>query len=97
VTREITSTADLIMIVSDVVVVITMNILDLTPQQLKRAAAIRKKIDNLNGELRSLVDGSMTNSATSRKKRRMSAAVRKKIAAAQNARWAKLRRRENQI
>jgi hypothetical protein len=69
-----------------------MNILDLTPQQLKRAASIKERLDGLNKELRRLLDGAMTNGATSRKKRTMSAAVKRKIAAAQKARWAKLRR-----
>ena len=31
-----------------------MNILDLTPQQLKRAASIKEQIDALNRELRQL-------------------------------------------
>ena len=68
-----------------------MNILDLTPQQLKRAAAIKEQIQALNKELRILLDGSLDR-ATSGKKRTMRAAARRKIAAAQRARWAKLRR-----
>jgi hypothetical protein len=69
-----------------------MNILDLTPQQLRHAASIKEKLDTLNKELRTLLDGAMTNGATSGKKRTMSAAVKRKIAAARRARWAKLRR-----
>jgi len=70
-----------------------MKITDLTPQQLRRAAAIKERLDGLNNELRRLLDGAMTNQATtSRKKRTMSAAVKRKIAAAQKARWAKRRR-----
>jgi len=70
-----------------------MKITDLTPQQLRRAAAIKERLDGLNNELRRLLDGAMTNRATtSRKKRTMSAAVKRKIAAAQKARWAKRRR-----
>ena len=69
-----------------------MNITDLTPHQLRRAAAIKEKLDGLNKELRRLLDGATTDGATSGKKRTMSAAVRRKIAAAQRARWAKLRR-----
>jgi hypothetical protein len=68
-----------------------MNILDLTPQQLKRTAAIKEQIQALNKELRILLDGSLDR-ATSGKKRTMSAAARRKIATAQRARWAKLRR-----
>ena len=69
-----------------------MNITDVTSQQLKRAAAIKEKLDALNRELRSLLDGSSSNGAASGKKRTMSAAVKRKIAAAQWARGAKLRR-----
>jgi hypothetical protein len=67
-----------------------MNITDLTPQQLRQAASIKEKLAALNSELRGLLNGEITKS-TSRKKRTMSAAVKKKIAAAQRARWAKLR------
>jgi hypothetical protein len=67
-----------------------MNITDLTPQQLRRAAAIKEKLDSLNKELRRLLDSATTDGATSKKKRMMSAAARRKIAAAQRARWAKL-------
>ena len=70
-----------------------MNILDVTPQQLKRAASIKEQIEALNKELHQLLDGSTTNAAISRKKRTMSAVVKKKIAAAQRARWAKVKRR----
>jgi hypothetical protein len=69
-----------------------MTILDLTAQQLRRAASIREKLDALNTELRSLLDGSSSNGAPSGKKRTMTAAVKRKIAAAQRTRWAKMRR-----
>ena len=68
-----------------------MNITDLTPQQLRRAASIREQIDRLNKELRQLLDGSIRNGTSPTKKRTMSPAVRSKIAAAQRARWAKLK------
>ncbi len=70
-----------------------MNILDLTPNQLKRAAAIKEQIENLSRELSAIL-GAPAKSApnSNRKKRPMSAAVKKKIAAAQRARWANLRR-----
>jgi len=45
----------------------------------------------LNKELRSLLNGVMTNVAKSEKKRTMSAATRRKTATAQLARWAKRR------
>jgi|RhiMethySRZTD1v2_1073278.scaffolds.fasta_scaffold25850_6 hypothetical protein len=38
-----------------------MNITDLTPQHLRRAASIKEKLDTLNRELRSLLDGSPSN------------------------------------
>jgi hypothetical protein len=69
-----------------------MNITELTPQQLRRAASIKEKLDALSRELRSVLDGTSTNGAPLGKKRTMSASARRKIAAAQRARWAKLRR-----
>ena len=69
-----------------------MNILDLTPQHLKRAASIKGQIDALNKQLRHLLERSTANGATPRKKRTMSAAVKKKIAAAQKARWTRAKR-----
>jgi len=69
-----------------------MNIIDLTPQQLRRAASIKEKLDALNQQLRSLLAGSPSNGAASGQKRTMSAAARRKIAAAQRAGWAKRKR-----
>jgi hypothetical protein len=69
-----------------------MNLLDLTPEQLKRAASIKEQIDVLNKELRSILAASPTNGAAPRKMRRMSALAKMKIAATQKARWASLRR-----
>jgi|RhiMetdeSRZDD1v2_1073273.scaffolds.fasta_scaffold3479175_1 hypothetical protein len=69
-----------------------MNITELTAQQLRRAAAIKEQIDSLNKELRRVLDGATTNGFVSAQKRTMSAAAKKKIAAAQRARWAKLKR-----
>jgi hypothetical protein len=71
-----------------------MNITDLTPQQLRRVASIKEKLDSLNKELRRLLDGSITNGASSTNKRTVSLAAKRKIAAAQRARWAKLKRKE---
>ena len=67
-----------------------MNIFDLTVNQLKRAAAIKEQIATLNNELRGILSGSAKSGAAPRKKPTMSAAVKKKIAATQKARWAKL-------
>jgi len=66
-----------------------MNPLDLTVNQLKRAAAIKEQIEALNKELRGILGVAAKPGAAPKKKRTMSAAVKKKIAAAQRARWAK--------
>ena len=69
-----------------------MNVYDLTINQLKRAAAIKEQIETLNRELRSILSGAAQSGAAPTKKATMSDAVKKKIAAAQKARWANLRR-----
>lgn len=69
-----------------VVIADPMNPLDLTVKQLKRAAAIKDHIEQLNKELSSLLG------PPAKKKRLMNAAVKRKIAASQKARWANLRR-----
>ncbi len=69
-----------------------MNLSDLTINQLKRAAAIKERIEALNKELRSILGVSAKSGAAPRKKRTMSAATKRKIAAAQKARWVNLRR-----
>src|SRR5436309_2414997 len=71
----------------------TMNPLDLTVKQLKRAAAIKEQIEALNRELRGILVAPSTTQASPKKKRTMSTATKKQIAAAQKARWAHLRRR----
>ena len=68
-----------------------MNILDLTTQQLKRAASIKEQIDGLTDELKSIL-GVARNGAPKKNGNRLSAAARSRIAAAQKARWAKARR-----
>jgi hypothetical protein len=63
--------------------------------QLQRAIAITEQIQNLEAELASILGGALSpgtvpSGPKSRKKRRkMSAEAREKIAAAQRARWAK--------
>ena len=69
-----------------------MNLLDLTINQLKRAAAIKEQIADLTKELRAILDASGNSGATLKRKRTMSASAKKKIAATQKARWASLRR-----
>ena len=64
--------------------------------QLKRAITIKEEIETLEKELASVLDAAPavpTGPAVApRKKRRMSAAGRAKIAAAQKARWANLKK-----
>jgi hypothetical protein len=70
-----------------------MNIYELTVNQLKRAVSIKEQLENLGRELGNIFDSSADSTAAGRNKRRgMSAAQRRKIAATQKARWAKLRR-----
>ncbi len=64
-----------------------MNPIDLTPSQLKRAAALKEQIEKLNKELSGILGVSTNFGPTSSKGRGMSAAVKRKIAAAQKARW----------
>jgi hypothetical protein len=69
-----------------------MNLLDLSPNQLKRAAAIKEQIDRLNSELRGIFGAPNNSRPAQGKTRTMSAAAKRKIAAAQKARWANFRR-----
>ena len=66
-----------------------MNLLDLTPGQLKRAATIKEQIDRLHGELSKLLGGAANNGV---RNSRLSPATRRRIGAAQRARWAKVRK-----
>ena len=68
-----------------------MNLLNLTINQLKRAAAIKEQIEDLNKELGSILGVSAKSGAARKTKRTMSAAAKKNIAAGQKARWAKVR------
>ena len=69
-----------------------MNLSDLTVNQLRRAAAIKERIEALNKELRAILGAPAKAGAAPKKKRTMSASVKMKIAAAQKTRWANLRR-----
>ena len=72
-----------------------MNISDLSAAQLRRAASIKERIEKLHKELTSLL-GTATSTPTApngrTKKRKMSAAARALISAAQKKRWAARRR-----
>ena len=66
----------------------------LTSAQLKRAAGLKDKIDDLTRQLNSLLGGAAPAAAKGRPKAKrgvMSAAGRARIAAAQRARWAKIK------
>ncbi len=64
----------------------------LTAKQLRQAAAIREKIDDLEKQLAAILgDGGGVDGGEAKPKRQMSAAARAKIAAAQKRRWARAR------
>ena len=67
------------------------SIANLSAQQLRRAANIKDKIQSLENELGRILGASTksSNAVAPKKKRKMSAAGRAKIAAGQKARWAK--------
>jgi len=63
----------------------------LTSKQLRRAADLTEQIGALNKELASILGAPASMPAKPSQKRKMSAAGRAKIAAAQKARWAKVK------
>jgi len=69
------------------------SIINLSAQQLRRAAAIKEQIQALENEFGRILDSSTKPVAVAgpKKRRKMSAAGRAKIAAAQKARWAKVK------
>ena len=69
------------------------SIANLSAQQLRRAANIKDKIQSLENELGRILGASTksSNAVAPKKKRKMSAAGRAKIAAAARARWAKVK------
>ena len=73
-----------------------MTLSDLSVSQLKRAASIKETIEKLNRELSSILGESGDSNRAANSSRTMSLAARRKIAAAQKARWAKLRRAKSQ-
>jgi hypothetical protein len=72
-----------------------MDVYDLTINQLKRAVAIKQKIEDLTEELRRILRVSGNSVAVASSKHTMSASVKRKIAAAQRARWARMRQPES--
>ena len=69
------------------------NIASLSAQQLRRAADLKDQIQSLQNELEKIVGTAAKAAvvAVPKKKFKMSAAARKKIAAAQKARWEKVK------
>ena len=63
----------------------------LSSEQLRRAADLKEEIETLNNELASILGAPASILAKARKKRGMSASGRARIAAAQKARWAKIK------
>jgi hypothetical protein len=63
----------------------------LSVAQLRKAVAVKEQIEQLEAQLASIVGDMPTPEAAGKKRRRMSAAGRARIAAAARARWAKIR------
>jgi hypothetical protein len=67
-------------------------LLNLSVAKLRHMAALKSKIERLQSQLEALVTNSTRTPAKSgRKRRKMSAAARRKISLAAKARWAKVR------
>ena len=66
-------------------------ILSLPSATLKRIIALREKIEKLQSQLQAVVTDSSSVGKAAPKKRTMSLAARRKIAAAARARWAKIK------
>ena len=74
------------------------SITNLSAQQLWRAANIKEKIQSLENELGRIFGSStkpVADAVAPKKRRKMSASGRAKIAAAQKARWAKVKGRKS--
>ncbi len=69
------------------------SIINLSAQQLRRAAAIKEQIQSLENELGRILDSPTEpiTVATPKKRRKMSAEGRARISAAAKARWAKVK------
>jgi hypothetical protein len=70
------------------------SLINITAQQLRKAATLKEQIENLEHELQRLLGGgtASANGAGRTPNRRMSAAGRATIAAGARARWAKIKR-----
>ncbi len=71
-------------------------LLNLSVAKLKRLAALKAKIERLQSQLEAVAGNASSSPAkTGRKRRKMSAAARRKISLAAKARWAKVRARKS--
>jgi len=67
-------------------------LLNLSTAKLKRIISLKQQIEKLSAKLQTLADGSAVSvGRPAKKKRTMSLAARRKIAAAVRARWAKVK------
>ena len=71
-----------------------MTILNLSAQQLRRAAGIKDQIASLEKKLSQIVGAPAQANSAPKKSRKISAAGRARIAAAARARWAKVKGRK---
>lgn len=71
---------------------------NLSAQQLRHAAEVKEKIQSLEGELnRILFSSEAVSTGVAKPKRKMSASARARIAAAQKARWAKVKGAKSEV
>jgi hypothetical protein len=71
-----------------------MNIANLSSGDLRHAVALKEKIETLTSKLATILGNDTANNVSHGPKRKRSPAVRARMAAAQRARWAKLKRKE---
>jgi len=64
---------------------------NLSLKQLKRAVAVRERIERLETQLGRMLGARSPRAAAPRKKRKLSAAAKAKISAAAKARWQRFR------
>jgi hypothetical protein len=64
---------------------------NLSLKKLKRAVAVREKIERLETLLGRMLDGGSSRAAAPPKRRKLSAAAKAKISAAAKARWQRFR------
>ena len=70
---------------------VVMNMSDFSPARLRRAAALKERLEKLHRKLASILGSAAPAPVGRSKKHKRSAAVRARMSAAQTARWAKLK------